>query len=1509
MRSDKNRKLPYKALVLALLALVICLSAVLFSVAYLKEQSAPVTNVFLPGDDPSVSYRLVYDLNDGSGLTTSETATADEEQHEFTVTDVTPSRSGYKFLGWADAADARGPDHHAGDTITLTKDAPTKTLYAVWEKVADFVLDFRFTLPSSVKRTAKIEGMPTRMTAEYSGKSTHTFTVTAAPYDANFDATGLTFLGWSTVDGSEFPLYPWDGSSPIDVEVTQQPTVLYAVWGFTYYVEFDRNPADGEVGKYTADGQLVNTDAADRIVLSSSEQTVSPYKLYDSGEYHYERGGYLLVGFTSNQNSATPEDYIVVEKPGLNNAATVYALWFKGNYALVYDANGGSDAPVTQTATDAAATHTFTLDTHLPTKPENSNGKFLGWAYSATATAEDVAFRWNGSSFTPSAVTLTAAEPTRVLYAVWEYTYTLTYNRGLADADSPLPQNQTAKSTSPTYTFPVEGGNSAVMPTRGTEYLFHYWAAAEERTEDEFRYCDIANYFDQAFLTADSPSIDLWPRFRPANGYTLIFKGLKDSNGNSDTTKQFSITQSIGSFTITEDYIYSGENYITFLGWSEKNDSYSVTPQYKIGDVVKINPDTEGHTKTLYPVYKKWDSFDVYFNYNGGQGRKISGSCSNPKYESVYDYTSSTISYLSPGQTELTISEFTAKNIYLPSLDGYELKGFNYRVNGTEASFNSENTNPGKCNDDGSSDYTIYDLVFDLNKGETGEQTITKQEGNYPHGQTRYTLTLYAVWAKKDAYDVYQLILDKNDGSGTSKYYGNDLLQTAPEYSVTFKMTEETVSMGRAGYKLTGFAYDAEGLEPCASYADGHLDKDITVSQSDIDHVVAREGGGRNGGNSYTLTLYAVWEPQQVFELTLDYNGGYYATGSGTYSSQSKDVVRPPDETAYTWPADTTYYSCSRIGYVFKGYAYSKDAAEPDFTMVGNTFPDGITADKNDTHTVSGTKYGVPSTKLTLYAVWEKKQIFRLKQDFNGGVYTYSGGSTTTVGYRSVTVDLGIDSHTFASGASYVPMRSGYRLLGYAYSKDAATADFVLDGSNGFDPAITVSKLDTDPGHEILKFTSDGVDYTELTVYAVWEKTKQFVLTFDANGGSISASGSSHVQTTDLSVTQATWLAGTTVVVPTRSGYAFAGYAAAADATEPLYTLTDGKLDQAITFTDTQEGVVHNTDSAPETHTLTLYAVWKPLRRFVVSIDRNLPDGSTAAYATASGYYDKSVTKATISLNSNNNSVLTRQYYYNLKGAAYTKDAKTVDFVGDSFSVVVDMEDKEHDITVTTDSGGVETVTLKLYAIWSMTLDYYGGNDLPTSVELINPTAEERVIPIAKSEPTYQSFRFAGWTTTSGGQTPEYGVYGYYTNQGEGSALTPEIKLEKNTTLYAVWIQKYMLAYDANGGDQASTPAYHMAYATLGSDPTTTQTFIIGTAIPTREGYTFLGWAKDSTATEPTHQPGKDLLVSGNADGSDTAVTLYAVWQEDTATEAASAAPSLETDSATALPDAAEQNE
>ena len=74
----------------------------------------------------------------------------------------------------------------------------------------------------------------------------------------------------------------------------------------------------------------------------------------------------------------------------------------------------------------------------------------------------------------------------------------------------------------------------------------------------------------------------------------------------------------------------------------------------------------------------------------------------------------------------------------------------------------------------------------------------------------------------------------------------------------------------------------------------------------------------------------------------------------------------------------------------------------------------------------------------------------------------------------------------------------------------------------------------------------------------------------------------------------------------------------------------------------------------------------------------------------------------------------------------------------------------------------------------------------------------------------------------------------------------------------------YQISYNANGG----TGAPSMQEKVKGTPLT------LRSDVPTREGYTFLGWATSSTATTAQYQPGDSYT-------QDASLTLYAVWKLD----------------------------
>lgn len=85
--------------------------------------------------------RLNYDANGGSGAPSAQTASVPEAttSHDFTVSSTAPTWGDYIFLGWSTvqhtgSCTPEDVEYEAGDTFTIQKSNPTRTLYAVWMK-------------------------------------------------------------------------------------------------------------------------------------------------------------------------------------------------------------------------------------------------------------------------------------------------------------------------------------------------------------------------------------------------------------------------------------------------------------------------------------------------------------------------------------------------------------------------------------------------------------------------------------------------------------------------------------------------------------------------------------------------------------------------------------------------------------------------------------------------------------------------------------------------------------------------------------------------------------------------------------------------------------------------------------------------------------------------------------------------------------------------------------------------------------------------------------------------------------------------------------------------------------------------------------------------------------------------------------------------------------------------------------------------------------------------------
>lgn len=129
------------------------------------------------------------------------------------------------------------------------------------------------------------------------------------------------------------------------------------------------------------------------------------------------RANYTFMGWATSQSGSVA--YQPSATYTANAAVTLYAVWKPFEYAVTYNANGGTGAPAQQTKYYGAD---LTLSAVIPTR---AGYTFLGWATSQSGSAE----------YQPSAL-YTVNSPIE-LYAVWEayYTYTINTMRVNASGD------------------------------------------------------------------------------------------------------------------------------------------------------------------------------------------------------------------------------------------------------------------------------------------------------------------------------------------------------------------------------------------------------------------------------------------------------------------------------------------------------------------------------------------------------------------------------------------------------------------------------------------------------------------------------------------------------------------------------------------------------------------------------------------------------------------------------------------------------------------------------------------------------------------------------------------------------------------------------------------------------------------------------------------------------------------------------------------------------------------
>lgn len=316
------------------------------------------------------------------------------------------------------------------------------------------------------------------------------------------------------------------------------------------------------------------------------------------------RTGYDFDGWCSEENCSTGK--VTKIDKGSSGNKTFYANWIPHKQKLIYNANGGSDAPVSQVKS-------YEIDLVLSSQiPTRTGYTFKGWNTKQNGT---------GTTYQPNAIysyDIAEDNSSTTLYAQWQinqYTATFNANGGSASFTSIKKNYNEALGTLPTatrtgYTFDgwytsASGGSkitsSTKMPVNGATYYAH-WTPITYTIKYE------GNKNTGGSMASTTCTYDSNCKLR-SNAFTKTghsFAGWTGSNGlsysNGATVKNLTSTNG-GTITMTAK-------------WSVN--SYTVTWKHENGNTIQTGTYKYG-TSVTSPDYDK--NFDVYTRglgyYNG----------------------------------------------------------------------------------------------------------------------------------------------------------------------------------------------------------------------------------------------------------------------------------------------------------------------------------------------------------------------------------------------------------------------------------------------------------------------------------------------------------------------------------------------------------------------------------------------------------------------------------------------------------------------------------------------------------------------------------------------------------------------------------------------------------------------------------------------------------------------------------------------------------------------------
>ncbi len=595
--------------------------------------------------------------------------------------------------------------------------------------------------------------------------------------------------------------------------------------------------------------------------------------------------GYSFLGW-SDDYKATTVSYTAGSSVYHNHKDVVlYAVWTPNTYTVRYDANGGYNAPASQTKT-------HDVDLTLRTEqPYRSGYTFLGWSTSSTAGSASYA---PGGWYTANANT--------TLYAVW------------SDSEKPVGSisstNNVASNQTATLTFSDNAGIAG-----------YYWGTS-------------SNYANNSYTATSSTSAT--KTVSSAGTYYLTVKDTSGFLSNTTSITYYSttlnanggyvspssvLTQSGKSFTLPtptrSNYTFSGWNTSSGGTGTDYTGSYTVGSNRTLyaqwnttdktkptGSISSTNSLSASQTATL----KMSDNSGITGYYWGTSSNYANNSYTATSSTSVTKTVSSAGTYyLTVKDTSGNLSDTVSITYYSTTLN----------ANGGSVSPSSVLTQSGKSFTLPTASRSGYTFgSWNTNASGTG----TTYTGTYSPSANR---TLYAIWKAANIYNL-------GEETYSFKNYGDS---DSPE-GHCFGMA--VTSSGYYLHLLNKSIIGGDDTTPLYSF------RDTPTVRKPICHYLQIQGTAANGAERKAMVAGGSIDLNQRVDIKSDWDscvkyvrnhaydnlgtlnvGTWYASGGGHAVNflYYKEVEGQPRIYIYdnNYPKMETYYYMGSDNYVHEG--------------------------------------------------------------------------------------------------------------------------------------------------------------------------------------------------------------------------------------------------------------------------------------------------------------------------------------------------------------------------------------------------------------------------------------------------------------------------------------------------------------------------------------------------------------------------------------------------------------